>query len=341
MPCRRTRSRLDGRCSCPAPARRARSARRCRQCRPECRPSARPRPAPQPAARPYTRVPQSHELFACSSNLPLSLLTGLADGLALKDRATRLDVRDSPQLMGPPLSLLFEWREIQRKCAAQPSRGLLVVSPPTVDSTVQPRTFAAKGIAHVHMLRRMPWRAGHRSERRHGPGDRQAPRRAWLRRRGDRRRRGRHHRSGRGARRASLAAGPGRHRHRRRQGCRGRGRRAHRLARRLGQQRRDPAHRPGLRAGRRRAPPHARGERRRHDERDAGRDRADAARAAAATSSTWSPSPGWPRRPGSSGTRRASTPRSRSAWAPRRTCARNGLDGIHISCVCPDGVWTR
>ena len=37
-------------------------------------------------------------------NLPLSLLTGLADGLALKDRATRRGGRDSPQLLGPPIS---------------------------------------------------------------------------------------------------------------------------------------------------------------------------------------------------------------------------------------------
>jgi hypothetical protein len=73
------------------------------------------------------RIPQPHELFAYSSNLPLSLLTGLADGLALKDRATRLDVRDSPQLVGPPLSNLFPWLETQRKCAAQPSKGVVDV----------------------------------------------------------------------------------------------------------------------------------------------------------------------------------------------------------------------
>ena len=38
-------------------------------------------------------------------NLPLSLLTGLADGLALKVRATRRSGRDSPQLLGPPISV--------------------------------------------------------------------------------------------------------------------------------------------------------------------------------------------------------------------------------------------
>ena len=69
------------------------------------------------------RVPQSHQLFACSSNLPLSLLTGLADGLALKDRATRRTGRDSPQHVGPPLSGLFRRTEIQRKCARQLSKG--------------------------------------------------------------------------------------------------------------------------------------------------------------------------------------------------------------------------
>ena len=49
---------------------------------------------------------------------------------------------------------------------------------------------------------------------------------------------------------------------------------------------------------------------------------------------------GWPPRPGSSATPRASTRRSRSASAWLRTCGAAGLGGIHISCVCPDGVWT-
>src|SRR5829696_27829 len=57
-------------------------------------------------------------------NLPLSVLTGLADGLALKDRATRQTARDSPQLLGPPISGLCELAEIQRKNARQVSRGL-------------------------------------------------------------------------------------------------------------------------------------------------------------------------------------------------------------------------
>src|SRR4051794_26962771 len=100
--------------------------------RPECRRSE-PRRVPQRSAQRPIQVPQSHELFACSSNLPLSLLTGLADGLALKDRATRLGGRDSPQHVGPPLSLLFQRRETQRKCAAHPSKGLLVIRHPTVD----------------------------------------------------------------------------------------------------------------------------------------------------------------------------------------------------------------
>src|SRR5215470_4379162 len=70
---------------------------------------------------------QSRELFACSSNLPLSLLTGLADGLALKDRATRHSGRDSPQLLGPPISVLCVLAEIQRKCARHVSRAPLLI----------------------------------------------------------------------------------------------------------------------------------------------------------------------------------------------------------------------
>src|SRR4051794_9942674 len=62
------------------------------------------RPAPLRRAWRHMQVLRQHELFACSSNLPLSLLTGLADGLALKDRATRRTARDSPQLLGPPIS---------------------------------------------------------------------------------------------------------------------------------------------------------------------------------------------------------------------------------------------
>src|SRR5215207_6413510 len=54
-------------------------------------------------------------------NLPLSLLTGLADGLALKDRATRQRSRFAPT-MGPPLSIL-PWMETQRKCARHISKG--------------------------------------------------------------------------------------------------------------------------------------------------------------------------------------------------------------------------
>jgi hypothetical protein len=55
-------------------------------------------------------------------NLSLSSLTGLADGLALKDRATQRRRCDSPQLLVPPLSA-FRLAEIQRKCARHCSKA--------------------------------------------------------------------------------------------------------------------------------------------------------------------------------------------------------------------------
>src|SRR5512132_2960480 len=94
-------------------------------------------------------------------NLPLSLLTGLADGLALKDRATRLGGRDSPQLMGPPLSnFSCGWRlsGSARRSVAKVSR----IPVTTDESTVQPRTFATDEISQgpgdglLHILRPMP-----------------------------------------------------------------------------------------------------------------------------------------------------------------------------------------
>ena len=47
-------------------------------------------------------------------NLPLSLLSGLADGLALKVRATQHNGCDSPQQLGPPISDPRPLAEIQR-----------------------------------------------------------------------------------------------------------------------------------------------------------------------------------------------------------------------------------
>src|SRR5829696_7182355 len=93
------------------------------------------------------QVPRSHELFACLSNPPLSLPTGLADGLALKDRATRRGGRDSPQQVGPPISVLLSGRRFSGS-----ARGTLAkdrtTSSITRDSEVRPRGFAAHEIAH-------------------------------------------------------------------------------------------------------------------------------------------------------------------------------------------------
>src|SRR5215468_8131641 len=117
---------------------------------------------------------QSRELFACSSNLPLSLLTGLADGLALKDRATRHSGRDSPQLLGPPISVLCVLAEIQRKCARHVSRAPLRIHS-LMRSEVQSRTFRHETYAAPDA-----GSTGHRSRSRDGPRDRAAARRARL-----------------------------------------------------------------------------------------------------------------------------------------------------------------
>ena len=117
-------------------------------------------------------------------------------------------------------------------------------------------------------------------------------------------------------------------------------RRARRLARRLGQQRRHPRHRATLGARRGAAPDRARGQRARHVQRHARRARADAPRR---------PRPrdqrhlaGRARSPPPGEALYAATKHARDrvhASARSPTCAAPA-QGIHISAVCPDGIWT-
>src|SRR4029077_11196793 len=99
-----------------------------------------PLPAPKSCRRHRTN----------SSNLPLSLLTGLADGLALKDCATRQTRRDSPQLVVPPISCHSFGRRFSG------SARETVARPPALPPTIQaPRALFAKkpgewpGIRHL------------------------------------------------------------------------------------------------------------------------------------------------------------------------------------------------
>jgi NAD(P)-dependent dehydrogenase (short-subunit alcohol dehydrogenase family) len=78
-------------------------------------------------------------------NLPLSLLTGLADGLALKDRATRHLGRDSPQQWVPRSPTFSVGRGLSGSAHGTLAKvhGLST----STDSVVQRRTFVPKRIA--------------------------------------------------------------------------------------------------------------------------------------------------------------------------------------------------
>ena len=78
----------------------------------------------------------------------------------------------------------------------------------------------------------------------------------------------------------------------------------------------------------------------RHDQRDPRRARADARGRTAATSSTSSRWPASAPRRARRSTRRPSTARSPSRLGTLADLRREGVKGIHVSAVCPDGIWT-
>ena len=130
-------------------------------------------------------------------SLPLSWLTGLADGLALKDRATRHDGRDSPQQWVPRSPPFSVWMETQRKCARHISKGSCLRSIRIRFGRSAPN-LCLTGIAHRPRLGRAgssicsaphAIRSRHRRRTRSRPRDRSPPDRPRLRRRADRRRR--------------------------------------------------------------------------------------------------------------------------------------------------------